>query len=139
MKNTENDTRPADSLRQLVVPLRCPHGNRPTGNWCGCPPESKWEAKLRCCGRAFVADSPEEALAKFDEWANIQKTPQADASTVAAMDKMRALLRKKELIRTGHAGVNADGRVVDIREHPQAIPLQRHNDPIQARAAQDAH
>ena len=127
MKNTENDTRPADSLRQLVVPLCCPHGNRPTGNWCGCPPESKWEARLICCGRAFVADSPEAALAKFDEWAGLQTNTQACASTLAAMDKMRALLRKKELIRTGHAGVNGDGRVVDIREHTQAIPLQRHN------------
>ncbi len=62
-------------------------------------------------------------------WRHATECPRnklADASTVAAMDKMEALLRKRELIRTGHAGVNGAGQLVDIRDIPQAVPLPRH-------------
>lgn len=63
-----------DLAKPCVLPPCCPHGNRPTGNWCGCPPDAKWEAWLTCCGQAFVADSPEDALAAFDKWAGGEDT-----------------------------------------------------------------
>ena len=39
------------------------------------------------------------------------------------LDKMASLLRKKELIRTGNAGVNKQGVIVDIRENPEAVSI----------------
>lgn len=55
-------------------------------------------------------------------------TGEIDPATQAALDKMAALLRKKELIRTGNAGVDGLGRIVDIREQPDAVRLPPHND-----------
>lgn len=49
-----------------------------------------------------------------------------DPSTQAAIDKMAGLLRAKELIRTGNAGVDKTGRVVDRREHASAVQILPH-------------
>jgi len=51
-----------------------------------------------------------------------------DDATREAIAKMASLLRKKELIRTGNAGVNKSGQIVDIRENPDAVPVPPHND-----------
>lgn len=58
-----------------------------------------------------------------------------DPATQAAIDKMAALLRAKELIRTGNAAVDKTGRVVDRRAHPDAVPIPAHNDPSSATAS----
>lgn len=54
-----------------------------------------------------------------------------DPATAAAIRKMSALLRTKELIRTGNAAVDKTGRVVDRREHPDAVPILAHNNQAQ--------
>lgn len=41
--------------------------------------------------------------------------------------KMAGLLRKKDLIRTGNAGVDPNGVIVDMRENPNAVRLPPHN------------
>jgi hypothetical protein len=43
----------------------------------------------------------------------------------AELDKMASLLRKKELIRTGNAGVNKQGVIVDIRTNTNAVPIPK--------------
>jgi hypothetical protein len=53
-------------------------------------------------------------------------TGEIDAATQSALDKMAALLRKKELIRTGNAGVDSSGVIVDMRENPNAVRLRPH-------------
>lgn len=35
------------------------------------------------------------------------------------------LLKTKELIRSGYAGVLPNGNIVDRREHPDAVPVQK--------------
>ncbi len=44
-----------------------------------------------------------------------------------ALRKMEDLLRKKELLRTGNAGVDQHGVVVDIRKNKNAMPVPRHS------------
>ena len=49
-----------------------------------------------------------------------------DPVTEASIRKMEGLLHKKELIRKGNAGVNANGQIVDIREESGAVPVPPH-------------
>ena len=48
-----------------------------------------------------------------------------DKETQCAMDKMQKLLELKELIESGFAGVDRNGKVVDVRTDPTAIKIQR--------------
>lgn len=39
------------------------------------------------------------------------------------LDKVRGLLGVKDLVHSGFAGVNKDGRIVDRREDPSAVAM----------------
>jgi hypothetical protein len=52
--------------------------------------------------------------------------PDVDPATEAAIRKMRGLLIKKELIKSGNAGVNRAGQIVDLRKTPEAVPVPPH-------------
>jgi len=39
--------------------------------------------------------------------------------------KLQKLLKAKELCQSGYAGVNKEGKIVDRREFPDAVPMQR--------------
>lgn len=40
---------------------------------------------------------------------------------------LKALLFVNEIIKSGYAGVMPNGNIVDRREHPNAIPLQKNS------------
>lgn len=67
------------------------------------------------------------------------KSGEIDPATMAAIDKMAALLHKRELIRARNAAVNKDGVIVDKTQNPNAVPLPPHNAPISHAVSDDAN
>ena len=51
----------------------CEHGNKPVGNWCGCPPNVEFRTSLPCCEVAWSAPTPEVAQKLFEHWRSSSK------------------------------------------------------------------
>lgn len=53
-------------------------------------------------------------------------TPQTDGlSEEAGSAKLAALLKIREIVSAGYGGCMPNGNIVDRREHPEAIPIQK--------------
>lgn len=77
------------------------------------------------CGILLEVLNPEYTL----DIQAVNELQQCIAETLRETVRVNQLLRARDLLQSGHAGVDPQGNIVDVREHPKAVPVPPHSNP----------